>query len=380
MGRPVVEGNRIKIARLYRGLTQEQLAEKINLKKQELSNYENNKVEIKFETMMLLIKELSFPYKYFTQEDFEIKYSLTFFRSLFTTAKKYKIQQIVKIHHLAKICSILNNYVEFPKLNLPPSDCFNSPEDAANTLRKFWNLENKPIKNIIRLVESHGIVVTKFKTEDGSIDAFSNFIDDTWIIALSENKDTAARIHFDVAHELGHILLHKYNQNYNDLDSITREEFKNMENEANRFASSFLLPKDKLMEDINQYNPNCKLDYFVQIKKIWHVSIAAIIYRLYNLEVIDYHKYTNLFKAMNKKNWLKNEPYDNTISTSQPSLLRDSIDILLDNDVFNAHSLVEEFAKNNLAMDRYEIESLLCLNKDKLKYQTDDNQKLVKLI
>lgn len=76
---------------------------------------------------------------------------------------------------------------------------------------------NRPIENIIYEVEKHGILVSSFSTNNSSnnyVDALSKRIDNgaymKYLIAYSNNKTSAARIHFDIAHELGHICLHSW--------------------------------------------------------------------------------------------------------------------------------------------------------------------------
>lgn len=107
-------------------------------------------------------------------------------------------------------------------------------------MRDYWKIGNKPIDDIVYLVESNGLIVTDFATSTGDVDAFSHKIvcgeKETYLIGYSQNKRMAARIHFDIAHELGHILLHNWNE---DLENIDKEDFKDIEQEAHSFASAF---------------------------------------------------------------------------------------------------------------------------------------------
>ena len=99
-------GNRLKNARLYRGLTVEELGEKIEVSKQTVSQYENGRIVPPFEKILSLSKELGFPYEYFIQSDsLNVKSRSTYFRSLLKTNKKYRIEQSVKMEHLAVIYS-----------------------------------------------------------------------------------------------------------------------------------------------------------------------------------------------------------------------------------------------------------------------------------
>ena len=101
-------GARLKNARLYRGWTVEELSNKVDISKQAVSLYENNKNSPSFEKIVALAKELKFPYEYFMQsEDLNVKSGATYFRSLMKTSKKYRKEQIVKMEHLASIFSIL---------------------------------------------------------------------------------------------------------------------------------------------------------------------------------------------------------------------------------------------------------------------------------
>ena len=77
-------------------------------------------------------------------------------------------------------------------------------------------------------------------------------------IALAQGEKPKGRIFFDMAHELGHILLHLWSES---LDLIGKEEFKSRENQANRFASAFLLPKESFLQEIQAYPTD--LNYYL---------------------------------------------------------------------------------------------------------------------
>lgn len=63
-------GNRLKSARQYRELTVEELAQKINVSKQTISQYETGKIEnVPFDKILSISNVLNFPYKYFAQEN-----------------------------------------------------------------------------------------------------------------------------------------------------------------------------------------------------------------------------------------------------------------------------------------------------------------------
>ena len=79
-----------------------------------------------------------------------------------------------------------------------------------------------------------------------------------FFIAVAQGEKPKGRIFFDMAHELGYILLHPWSKS---LDLISKEEFKSRENQANRFASTFLLPKESFLQEIQAYPTD--LNYYL---------------------------------------------------------------------------------------------------------------------
>lgn len=359
--------DRLKKARIYRGFTVAELADKVGCQRQTISMYENKKI-LSPDTLVIqkLSSVLKFPIKYFYEYDKDINLGATYFRSLLTTNKKYRSEQIQKIEFISRIYDFLNDYVDFPELNLPHIDEGVTPEEAANALRDHWGLSDKPIQNIIYEAEQNGIIVTSFDTATNDIDAFSQYIstndNDLYIIGYSNNKTSAARIHFDIAHELGHICLHDWSE---DLESMTKEEFKEREQEAHNFASAFLLPEASFRKDVIR-NPK-SIPYYTQLKRKWKVSISAMIRRSFNLGIISYDEYQMLYRVLQRRGMRKTEPLDDSLITASPSLLRASVQLLLEEQVFTPQEFVDELAFSyNLSLHPFEIEHLLDLPKGTL--------------
>ncbi|TCL37723.1 Zn-dependent peptidase ImmA (M78 family) [Anaerospora hongkongensis] len=362
-------GERLKAARIYRGLTVAELAGKLDLQRQTVSMYENDKIRNpEYSTIKDMSNALGFPIKFFLQEsDMNTKVGSTYFRALLTTNKKYRNQQVQKMNFLTTVYLFLSEYIEFPTLNLPIIQGEIDPEKAAEQLRIHWKLGDKPIENIIYLVEKNGILVSRFDSETNDIDAFSQMLDingeSVFLIGYSKNKGTAARIHFDIAHELGHILMHEWSE---DIETLSKEEFKERENQAHSFASAFLLPKETFSRDVGVYANN--LSYYVELKKKWKVSISAMIRRAYTLKLIDYHTYQNLMRKMQKEGIKKYEPLDDVLVTATPSLLKTSVQMLVNDGVLTSKELLNELADDfYLSLESAEIEDLLDLPKDFLK-------------
>lgn len=363
-------GERLKAARTYRGLTVAELADKLGLQRQTISMYENNKINNPdYSTIQKMGDELGFPATYFLQSDIvAVKTRSTYFRSLLTTSKKYRSEQIERINLIGQLYSFISEYIDFPESKLPDFDG-NSPEEAAKLLRSFWKLGERPIDNIIYLVEQNGILVSSFSAEDNFIDAFSQLLEingeTRYLIGFSDNKTTAARIHFDIAHELGHILLHEWSE---DVEALSKDEFKEVESQAHHFAGAFLLPKDAFLKDLGTYGGN--LDYYSELKKKWKVSISAMIRRAYTLGAITQFTYQQLMRTMQKRGIKKFEPFDDVLVTSFPTLFSAAINMLLNEGVFSPKEFVETLASEcSLSLSSSEIEKLLGLPEGKLTYE-----------
>lgn len=365
MGGKYFNGERLKIARMWRNLSATQLADLTGFSRQTISMLENGKLmNPEFATVQKLSEKLEFPVTFFLEETkINLNESTTYFRSLLTTNKKYRVEQEEKIKFIAIVYNMLSEYLEFEKVNLPQIPTNATPQEAANILREYWGLGNRPIENIVYLAESNGLIVTDFETATGDVDAFSHKItsDDmeTYLIGYSKNKRTAARIHFDVAHEIGHILLHNWRE---DLECIDKEEFKEIELQAHAFASAFLLPEDEFRKDVSPYATN--LAYYTELKKTWKVSIAAMIRRAKDLDIITADDYSRLMRNMQKQGIRKIEPLDDELVTAEPSLLRQAIKILFDQKVFTPNEFLEELSREyGLTLYPKDIEALLGLKK-----------------
>lgn len=367
------KGQRLKNARLYRGMTIKELAEEVGVTKQAISQFENNITTPKFDNLRRISKCLRFPLDYFLEED-RVNQIIgsTFFRSYASMSKKEEYIQKEKIRLIGLIYSFLNEYIVFPELNIPELDEELTIEEKAMELRNHWNLGLDPIEDLVYVLEKNGIIISSMYVDSNNVDAFSQpqVIDgeERYIIVLGNDKNSATRRQFSAAHELGHIVLH---DKFLEVDNMTREEVSNIEKEANEFASAFLLPRESFIEDIKLYSSD--LGYYKMLKKKWRVSISAMIVRANRLGVISNSVYQSMMRKMSSLGWRKEEPLDSTLEINHPIVLKKAVDVLLDNEVFDEKTIVDELSKSTVSLDRREIEELLGLEKDKLKPKKLEN-------
>ena len=385
-------GDRLKKARIYRGMTLTELADKTNVTKQALSQYENETTTPSDSSLFALAFALGFPVEYFsTTSSFVVQSEVAYFRSLMSTNKKDRLAQTVRVEFIAQIYEALLDYLEFPMQRLPDISFLDTAlfdginesaeamqlEQIAKQVREFWNLGIEPIKDLCYTLEANGIVVTCSSLNAEKIDAFSQMTtigdNEVFFIVISKENQSVARARFDMAHELAHIILHPWSE---DIESIPKEEFKARERQANRFASAFLLPRETFGSDIRHYPTN--MDYYVHLKNKWNVSVKAMIYRAHGLGVITTNQYQYLMRQYSRNGWNSGEPDDQPYAPTN-TLLQGAVELLLDTNELSVEGLLSSLKLKGIVLDPVEIEDLLCLKPGKLTPPLQAHPKLIQL-
>ncbi|MBS7529432.1 ImmA/IrrE family metallo-endopeptidase [Hazenella sp. IB182353] len=350
----IFEPKRLREAREACGKTITDLAELIGTTHQCISRYENGKTVPKPDKVRELSRILGFPYTFFFKPKKIDGEETIYFRSFATATKKSKKIHEIRNRWIQEIHVYLEHILEFPSVDIPkfgrgPSYTptrFREIDQVAALVRRHWGLGEGPISNMLLLLEKKGAIVSRSDFDDDvKIDACSYWgnNDRPYILLGSDNrgvsrsknhKSSAVRSRFDLAHELGHLVLHA------DLKPSELGDKKNhkvIEKEANRFASAFLLPSSTFgMEVFNN------IDHLIELKKRWKVSISAMAYRAKNLELFTDDQYIYLMKKMNKEKILYEEPLDDELPFEQPQVLSQSIEMILEHNVKSAKQLIEE--------------------------------------
>ena len=392
MEKKAFQGGQLKTARLLRGLTVTALADETGISKQSISLYENNENKPDYERGYKLAAALRVPYEFFLQKDACVaQTAATYFRSLASTSKLSRTSQSIKLEFIAKIYEALLTYIDFPMLNLPKIEFVGSKNDfdesenhqvlleleqIAAEVRALWGLGDGPIDDLQYALESNGVVITGFDASENKIDAFSQrIITDTGevcIIALNQGEKPEGRIRFDMAHELAHILIHPWSE---DLDCISKEEFKQRETQANIFAGAFLLPRESFARDVQAHPTDLK--YYQWLKKKWKVSVQAMVYRSHQLKIISTNQYQYMMRQISKNGWRHSEPGDIPYFIGE-NIFQGAIDLLKEEKILSIKSLLDLFSKYGVSLYPAEIEALLNLSPNTLQ-STESNTRIIYL-
>lgn len=324
--RNIFLGYKLRIVRNFFGYTLDEIGERVATTRQYIQQIESN-AKIPSEDMILALSDALEVKRefFFTAENTLTTEDQCHFRSPRTTATSNKNQAISQANILDSVVNEFDSILDFPSINLPSSNpqSLVDIERIAEESREFWGLgSTAPITHMIRVVENAGVVVAHFKGVSEKVDAFS-MSGRRPIILRNPHKESACRLRFDIAHECGHLIMHQ--------GIITGD--KKTEDEANRFASAFLLPRGAF---IKEFPRRASFDWttIYNMKLRWKVSVSAIIRRAYDLSLIDAAAYRRAHIHLSKNGQTKNEKFDDQIPLEEPELIHNAINTITDNAPF----------------------------------------------
>jgi Zn-dependent peptidase ImmA (M78 family)/transcriptional regulator with XRE-family HTH domain len=335
IGTPGFDGARLREAREARSLTATALAGLAGVSKITVSHYENGMFAPSPETLERIADTLNLPVEFFLRPAPPPPPELVFWRSMSAATKASRVRARRRLGWLVEIVDALREYVEVPAVNFPklavPANPFDlTPtllEGHADAVRRYWGLGDKPISNVAWLLENNGAIVTRSDLDSRTLDAFSTWLGSpkTPYIVLGADKGAAVRSRFDAAHELAHLVLHGH-----ILASRlgTAADFKVLEQQANRFAGAFLLPRETFAADLRSLG-RLTLDALRLLKPKWGTSLQLMVKRGEDLGLITPEEGENLWRSLSRRGWRTVEPLDDRIPIEEPRVLQRAFELLL---------------------------------------------------
>lgn len=265
---------RLELAMDRRRVTARALSELADVTVVSLSQIKTSKQVPQEATVRRIADALEYPLLFFYGSDVDtLPAEAVSFRSLSSVTQRERNAAIAAGGIAYLVSDWLHSKYQLPQPNLVDAGPERDPATAARALRQAWGLGEKPVSNLIRLLEAKGIRVFSLAENTKNVDAFSCWRNDEPFIFLNTFK-TTERSRFDAAHELGHLVLHKHGGS---------NQGPQAEAEANAFASSFLMPRADIISELPRVQ---SLRQIIQGKKRWGVSAAALTYRLHKIGLI----------------------------------------------------------------------------------------------
>lgn len=269
--------------------------------------------------------------------------SAPLFRSNSIALKTARAKLNERANWVQEVAALLAQHVDYPALNLPERT-FLAPEEitdadieaAAEECRQRWQLGLTPVQDLALAAESAGILVVREETDIATIEGLSSWSDVLGrpIVLLSADKANGFRSRFDLAHEIGHLVLHKHMEKPQESD---RDRYNLMEKQAHHFAGALLLPAETFADEVRL---PVNLDNLLILKQRWGASAAAMLMRLHRIGLITDEEKAILFKRRYARWGAKAEPFDDKWEPEKPRLLRRTVELLISAGVLTTASVV----------------------------------------
>jgi Zn-dependent peptidase ImmA (M78 family)/DNA-binding transcriptional regulator YiaG len=295
---------RLVLARQLRGMTQHALAEELNLSASAVSQFESGAAAPAQDTIQRLSMTLKVSPSFLARGLAVQPRSKPFFRALSRTPAAERDRAASYALLLSELGDMLDRYIEMPPLQVEQliyaeeTTTDEEIERAAMHARATWGVPSGPIADVVGLAEARGVLVAAVGDFDEGMDAFSMRTSKRPVVVLCTGKGIAARRRFDMAHELGHLLLHE--------DRLADQ--RRQEQQAHRFASALLMPA----EEVRPFLPRGPNDFAAleETSRIWGVSMQAALYRAKHLAILSREQYTRAMRRLSAAGWRTREPVE----------------------------------------------------------------------
>lgn len=306
-------GSRLKLAREGAGLSLRDLEGAISRKvtAQAIGKYERDEMMPSSSALLAMASVLKVTPEYLLRSEQISLTGIDFRKAPEAGAKDEKAVHAVVLDHVER-------YLQLEELlQLSSAGAWNSPidalpvstpeqaEDAANRLRKHWNLGADPIPDFSEFLEERGIKVIAFELPE-NISGSKAMVrreghPDAPVIVINL-RHTGERQRFTLAHELAHLVLVQ-----GDLDE---------EKAADRFAGAFLVPGETLRSMVGRHRHEISFGELVRLKSYFRVSMATLAVRLKQLDIVTAASFGRLWGQFKQQGFLT-PPFDKEPSPLQ---------------------------------------------------------------
>lgn len=317
--------DRVILLRQVERMTQKALSEQAGISQATLSKIENHQVEFTEPVVMRISTAVDYPLTFFEGQAGPMAITSLTYRHTSSTSVG-ELNSIAAEYSM--LCGVVDNLsatfhirpktMWLDKLAVHSDPDGDDIERLAEKTREELGLPpNGNIGNLTRALERVGIIVAPIHGLTAKLRARLNSDGVTMparedqlmpVIGYSARDNTGDRLRFTIAHELGHLLLHKYRK---------PDTYRDMEREAHRYAGALLMPREDARILLGDY---FMLSDLMDLKATWGISIASMVSRASNLGLIGADRTRSLQIQINSRGWKKHEPVH--VGDEHPILLK----------------------------------------------------------
>ncbi|WP_299736041.1 ImmA/IrrE family metallo-endopeptidase [uncultured Roseobacter sp.] len=310
----------LRIARQARGWSQSELSRRAQISQANISKLENGIIGPSEDVISKLCDTLGFPNDFFLQNDRVIGLPMSVqYRKKASVGQKaierLEAELNIRILHIRRLLDATELEPELALPRMEVDEYGGNPEHIAELVRRTWLVPSGPIRDLVDWVERAGCIVVHCDFAALKVDGFTVQIPDMPPCIFLNRNQPSDRQRFSLAHELGHVVMH-------------RVPSPEMEDEANSFAASLLMPA----RDIRPLLAGKKLTIqrLASLKPVWRVSMAALLVRAKTLETITRNQSGYLWRQISSMGYRKSEPPELDFDIEQPSVLPEIIKLHLE--------------------------------------------------
>ena len=305
----------VVLARESRGISQKDVAENLGTSPTFICKIETDNRTLSEETLGKMSKLLKYPDDFFYQEgEAYIPMSLNYRKRDHVSAKVLiPLEAHINIYRLH--IENISEKLKLKEANVPVLDLkkYESTEQVAKQLRKFWKMPKGPVENLTELLEENGIIVISFDFGTERVDSRTILAKGKLPIICVNKLHLADRQRFSLAYELGHLVMHT-----NTMPSFDRD----ISHEANMFAAGLLLPESEIKKD---FEKDITVPLLGELKRKWKVSMQSLLFRAADLGFLTDNQKRYLLQQFNQMQIRRREPPELDFPQEKPKLMRDLI-------------------------------------------------------
>lgn len=299
-------GRNLKLAREMADLSQEDFSNQLGISRATLSAIENGHIAIDSTKLLLAAQILGRPAADFFKEHEEELCLL--YRAAEEVVPDANIRSQFRIlcegyrelEQIVGVADALLTPPEYPYLPLFHTRPLHFAEQVAQSERERLGLgQVDRIPNIFKLLENNGVRVFALPVEQEGVFGLSAFSPHFGPCVLVNKLNTLERCVFTLAHEYGHLLMHR--KLYVNRDP-SKQRDREVEEMANTFAANFLVP-ERGLRDVFAKNVGSRpvgTEDVVFLKHHFRVSFIVMLKRLKDTLSIDQKTHDDLLEKARK--------------------------------------------------------------------------------